>query len=442
MRSYVDRIKLYASDGWTAVLSEEGTTVARMSPVSRGRKKKRSSKHAVKATGGVQRTNMQHTAPATLESPLERLMKPRERPAWFEPSITRVLENASALPSSRGPRELEQLTAELLGGELHRTVQEGNSGLWFDWWLAELVDAAAARIKRDAEWKPAFWLLHGLGALATPGLLAQIPLRQAKAWVRDKATDPLPEWLPQVPRIRATGDVYRIHDAYGTRFGVIIGLDYPGADDRGVHLFDIDASGFVQLVGGGVFDDVEQAASAWRDVVGESGRDASHEPVTDSDQLQCLTRVDSDREVISGYESRVVMDNWFRAARRIHDLVAALKKRGMRLPETGSLHHDIDTSVMTEPFTAWCADAFDAKPDPEAVEALAGEWMEGALPETWFAASPHRVKHKLELIGDWIDDPVTDAVREILPDWVRWLSARAGVPEHLAERSILVAQLQ
>jgi hypothetical protein len=290
--------------------------------------------------------------------------------------------------------------------------------------------------------QPAFWLLHGLGALATPGLLAQMPLRQAKAWIRDKATDPLPEWLPQVPRIRATGDVYRIHDAYGTRFGVIIGLDYPGTGDRGVHLFDIDASGFIQLVGGGVFDDVEQAASMWREVVGEAGRDARHEPVTDSDQLQCVALVDSDREAIGGDESRVVMDNWFRAGRRIHDLVAALKKRGMRLPETGSLYHDIDIRVMTEPFTAWYAETSGAKPDPEAVEALAGEWMEGTLPETWFAVSPRRVEHRLELIGDWIDDPVTDAVREMLPGWVRWLSARAGMPEHLAERSISVAQLQ
>jgi hypothetical protein len=111
-------------------------------------------------------------------------------------------------------------------------------------------------------------------------------------------------------------------------------------------------------------------------------------------------------------------------------------------PAAVSLYHDLDISVMTKPFTAWYADAFDAKPDPEAVEALAGEWMEGALPETWFAASPRRVRHRLELIGDWIDDPVTDAVRELLPDWVRWLGARSGVPEHLAERTLSVALLQ
>jgi hypothetical protein len=99
-----------------------------MSPVSRGRKKKRPSKRAVKDTAGAQRTNMQHAAPATLESPLERLLQPRERPAWFEASITRVLENASALPAARGPRELEQLTAELLGAELHRAAHEEDEG--------------------------------------------------------------------------------------------------------------------------------------------------------------------------------------------------------------------------------------------------------------------------------------------------------------------------
>ena len=74
-----------------------------MSPVSRGRKKKRSSKRAVTDTAGAQRTNVQPAAPA-----------------------------------ARGPRKLEQLIAELLGGELHRTIQEGNSGLW-----VRLVDCGA-----------------------------------------------------------------------------------------------------------------------------------------------------------------------------------------------------------------------------------------------------------------------------------------------------------
>jgi hypothetical protein len=413
-----------------------------MSPVSRGRKKKRPSKGAVKGKAGA-RINMQHAALATLESPLERLLQqPRERPAWFEESITRALEDASALPAARGPRELEQLTAELVGGELHRVVHQVKRGLWFDWWLAELVDATAERIKQEAEWKPPFWLLHGLGAFASPGLQSQMPLRQARAWIRDKATDPLPEWVTEVPRIRATGEVHRIRDLYGTRFGVIADLDYPGLEDRAAYLFDIDASGVAQLVGGGVFDDVEQAASAWRASVGEAGHGTHLEPVTDTGQLLCLVHVDIDQNAILGSESRTVMDNWFRAERRINDISSALDRRGTPLPRASSLYRDVDISVMTEPFTAWYAEVFDAKPDPEAVEALASEWMEGAIPETWFGASPRRVEYQLALIGDWIDDPVTDAVRKMLPEWVRWLSERAGAPEHLAERALSAAELQ
>lgn len=57
-------------------------------------------------------------------------------------------------------------------------------------------------------------------------------------------------------------------------------------------------------------------------------------------------------------------------------------------------------------------------------------------------ASPRRVEFQLALIGDWIDDPVTDAVRKMLPECVRWLSERAGVPEHLAERALSAAESQ
>ncbi|MDQ2707045.1 MAG: hypothetical protein M3Z25_05175 [Actinomycetota bacterium] len=53
------------------------------------------------------------------------------------------------------------------------------------------------------------------------------------------------------------------------------------------------------------------------------------------------------------------------------------------------------------------------------------------------AASPRRVEFQLELIGDWTpDDPVTVAVKALMPDWVRWLGERAGLPEHLRVSAI------
>jgi hypothetical protein len=39
-----------------------------------------------------------------------------------------------------------------------------------------------------------------------------------------------------------------------------------------VFLFDIDACGFIEIVHAGVFDDVAQAATAWRALVGDTAQ--------------------------------------------------------------------------------------------------------------------------------------------------------------------------
>jgi hypothetical protein len=90
---------------------------------------------------------------------------------------------------------------------------------------------------------------------------------------------------------------------------------------------------------------------------------------------------------------------------------------------------------MTDEFTSWYADKHDTSIDAEALEELAAEWMEGSLPETWYAVSPERVRFLRVLISDWAqDDPVTIGVKSLLPDWVMWLGERAGLPEHLRAR--------
>jgi hypothetical protein len=62
-----------------------------------------------------------------------------------------------------------------------------------------------------------------------------------------------------------------------------------------------------------------------------------------------------------------VLDNWFRARRRIHDLADALRKRGMPLPTAWSLYHDLDTDPMAEAFTDWYVQRHGSELDPEAV---------------------------------------------------------------------------
>ena len=64
----------------------------------------------------------------------------------------------------------------------------------------------------------------------------------------------------------------------------------------------------------------------------------------------------------------------------------------------------------------------------------------GMLPGTDHSVSPHhRSEYFRELIDDWLDDPVTDAVRALLPEWVRWNGEQAGVPAALIERAVSAA---
>jgi hypothetical protein len=65
-----------------------------------------------------------------------------------------------------------------------------------------------------------------------------------------------PAWLRQLAKIAATGKVWQVRDVYGGRFAVIAGFEYPGGTDSSVFLFDIDASGFVDLISAGVYDDI------------------------------------------------------------------------------------------------------------------------------------------------------------------------------------------
>jgi hypothetical protein len=407
--------------------------IGRVSPVSRGRKPKKSRKRGPTQprprTADVTKLGLGEVA---------QLLGQRTRPAWFDPAIKTVLDGAGGLDMAGGPRALEQLTVELLGAEMYRALQAAQGGLWFAWWFEELVDAAAARVvEEQSAGKSAFLLLHGLAAVGTPALAssATAACRRVRKLVANAS---LPEWLDDLPRIAVIGEVFRMRDAYGTRFAVLAGFVYGRDREPSVFLFDVDASGIIKLVGAGVFDDVDQAAAAWLASVGDAAGETAPQVVADPRELLCLVHCDiGDEMAIFGDEPRVVMDNWFRGQRRHHELAEALRKRGMPLPAAESLYHDIDAASMIEEFTAW----YTGTPDTEALAELAAEWLEGSIPETWHSVSPERVRHHRRLLSDWVaDDPVTLAVKELLPDWVAWLGECSGLPEHLRERVVAAAR--
>jgi hypothetical protein len=397
-----------------------------MSPVSRGRRPKKGGKRRSPKKSRSDPLRPSNGPPESALATLVRALGGGARPAWFDGAIERVLSGAGALTTARNARELDQRVAELVGAELYAALQSG-FGLRFEWWFGELLDAAIERIEQgdDPGRQAVVWLLHGLAAQR--GELPAELLRRAREAVQNRPVGRLPGWLDGTSRIAATGEVCRLRDSFGTRFGVIAEYVAPGDARSSWYLFDIHASGFVVLADAGVYDDAEQAAEAWRINAGDA--DALVATVDDPADLRCLVELDTGDEMsIRGDEPRRVMDNWFRVHARIHRLARTLRSQGRPLPARSSLYHDLDITVLVEPFTDWHVLTYGGPPDPEVVEALAEEWMEGALPETWFSASPARIRFQRELIADWIPDPVTLGVVALLPDWVRWLGERAGLP--------------
>lgn len=365
----------------------------------------------------------------------------RQQPSWFATSITAVLDNTDTLVNATGPRELEQATCELIGAQLYRAVYEERSGLSFDWWFKELAVATAASIRKADDVGAEWLLLHGLAAVGAPALRS-FARHQVNSLLKIARRRPAftrqPRWLGLSHQIKATGEVWRLQDAYGTRLAILARMTYPHDTSPSVFLFDIDTCGFTTLVHAGTYDDVPQAAAAWRTLVGDTADGAHVVEVRTGEQLSGLAYLDV-AEGIMGNETRDRLDNWFRATRCIHDLAHTLRKSALLWPPPTSLYDDPNTEPLVKEFTAWYAAQRGTEPDSEAVEALAEEWLEGILPGTEYLVSPHRTTFHRELIDDnWMPDhPATKKIKSLVEPWVRWLGGRSGLSTELIDRAVL-----
>ncbi|MFI7117667.1 hypothetical protein [Amycolatopsis sp. NPDC049868] len=373
-------------------------------PVSRGRKPKK---------------NKKKKSPVATE--------PISYPSWFDEAIENIVDGIDGTLACETARGLEQAAAELLGAELKRVLDEENDVLDFDLFFATLVGEVSVLAKTEPS--EALWrFLHGLLAIAAPGV---VPALRSSITRVKAASASLSEWPRSLANIEATGDVWEMRDVYGTRLAVIAAYSYPG-----VYLFDVDMSGLCEPAGGGVYDNVEQAAEAWRKKLGDEAADAEPHVVTDTKRLIGLAGCSF---MVIGDESRTVLDDWYRAQRRFEDLETALNKRKTPLPPRRSFFDDVDPAEMARPFADWHIERYGNEPDPVIVEDLAEEWMGGLVPDTRFLASPGRIRYYQEVIGDWRDHPHRPVAQALLPKWVRWLGERAGLPSALVEGMVAKA---
>jgi hypothetical protein len=357
-------------------------------------------------------------------------------PAWFGPAVDAVLGQADITLTAGDAWELERVTAELLGAELHHVVSQGYTDLQFDRWFDEVVTAAARQVRGGPQRGRAPWrLLGGLSSICPAPTLPSV--LAAAGWAGGPA---LPDagWVATAHRVRATGDVWWLRDVYGTRFGVIASFVRADGPRPMYFLFDIDASCSVLLVGCDLFGGLGEAASAWRSLVGDSAEGVRPRTVSTADDLVCLVQCELGTRAPEGIESRATLRDWYRATRRFQDLADTVLGLGMPLPPPQFLH-DVDPGPMAAEFVGWWFERHGVLLDLTVVSALAEEWMEGVLPSTWHSVSPDRVEFKRQLIDDWIpDDPTTVAVKALLPDWVRWHGEVTGLPDHLIGRALAI----
>jgi hypothetical protein len=398
-----------------------------MSPVSRGRKPKKSQKK------GKPRVSppATRTSPRTLPPGLVDLVT-RDSRDWWEKSHDHVLELSGALRDEPGSLELEQATAELLGGELHAALGREKMGFDMDGWATQLVDRAAKR----AQWEHdigALWLMHGVAMMGSYGLGEYAAEQAAKVTgsVSPAVLREQPDWLGGAPAV--TGEVQAIRDAYGTRLGVVAGFSYPGRADPVPWLLDIDGSGFITIAGAWTSGSSEEAVGAWRAEVGSSA-DSVVLGKLDAGALMFLVKCVQSDQLVWGRESRPRMDNWYRPYRRLEDITQVLSDRGVELPREPARGH-VDLPTMIGEFTAWYTVGRGQEPDAELVGEVAGEWLDCVVPGTERLISPARTAFFRGLIGDW-REPYAAAGLDLLVEWIRWLGEETGLAEPLIDRAL------
>jgi hypothetical protein len=396
-----------------------------MSPVSRKRKPKKQRRSGQAGSGSWQRAVRQPGAP------------------WWPSAAAEVLAGAERLLSADAPRQLEQATAELLGGVLHAALGRYQTGFALNAWLDTVSDETVTVASPQA-----WLLLHGIAAIAPP---AQAEHARAGITALRGRVPSGPDWLATTAEVLPTGEVCLLRDAYGTRFAVIMRCGYPDpATDGFVYLLDVDTcAGLATVVDAGVHDGLNEACAAWRASVGLPAADATPGPADLKLLADLLPTSGLHEPGVMGDETRRQMDNYYRMVRRADDLTQVLAASGRPLPERTRWLQEAQEGLDVEPFVkdfqTWNATR-SARPvkeevEEEAVAALAEAWLEGSLPETRLSCSAHRIRILQEVIAiEWRDDPLVGPVAALLPQWVRWCAERTGLDPELTARAIAAAE--
>jgi hypothetical protein len=326
---------------------------------------------------------------------------------WWAESHERVLARARTAAWPARPGEIEELTCDLVGGELHDCFQRYRGGHHPAQWLVMLTEKTGAALRQTLtagpgttgtdDWRRYWSLLCGVSRMAPrdpagaptgaavlasrmfPGIknvydtaLAETEKAAtllAEHGLADPAVQALQARAPQAQAPQSAGAPLAARDAYGSRFLLVAPFRYTDTDtetntDSGAsadgetghwYAWDIDACWLDVVAGAGAFPSAEDALAEWRAAVGPraSGAElAACPPALAGRLLEASLDTDPLANIPIGTESREVTREYYRLRRRARELEIA---QGIPAAPPVAERFMIDMDQARDEFLAWHA---------------------------------------------------------------------------------------
>lgn len=385
---------------------------------------------------------------------------------WWPESHERVLARARALSWPSGTVEVEDLTCEIVGGELFDCFERYSRGHSQSQWLVALTQRIAAALRAshargDDDWQRLWPLLCGIALTAPPDRAGAQSLSGSGLLAREMFPDirfPHETALAEITTIktlftersphlripshdsgpRAAGVPLAARDEYGSRFllAAPFGYDDTGGVDHW-YAWDVDACWIDTVTGLGTFGSAAEALREWRAAAGpaaDGAELAACSPRMASRLLTSSLDTGTFAEIMRGGEPRELFVEYYREKRRALELCLSLGS-----PPDDAVTVDMDKA--RDEFIAWFTDRHGADavaPDmADAVDAITDHWgpPKDIDEAAFYACSPHRVETTAYLLRHGTNPEYAEPAIKLLPEWTQWCVEHGATGSRAAARS-------
>ena len=392
---------------------------------------------------------------------------------WWPESHERVLDRARTAVWPSDPVEVEDLTSQIVGDELHDCVRRYTGGHHPAQWLVALAEAAGAALRTalgagdtedDTGWRGLWSLLCGI-ALTAPGATgddAEGASLLARQYSLPAVKDPRETALAEAGQAaklladrgadtgtlagaadggggcRPAGAPLVARDSYGSRFLLAAPFTYEGTEgETHWYAWDVDACWIDEVAGAGSFGSAAGALAEWRDAVGpaaDGAELAECPPELAARLLRQPLETGPFSQLMRGDEPRELLREYYRQRRRARELSASLGDL------TGGAFV-VDLDQAREEFCAWYAARHGrdtvAGGMAEAVDTITDQWgpHKDIDDRAFFACSPHRIETAARLIRNGHYAEHAGPAIRLLPEWTRWCAERGGLSGDAAVRA-------